>query len=185
MAAFGLDPKTLLEEAGFDILCPPPCQAVGSLDKRIACCYAHDVICIDDEIRPCDHCESNAKCKAFMGILDKLVYVFRASNEVEQNLLARSIVVILRHRGGRFLVYGETGQGLFEGGDSNALRVILLVLQRKVDLLASRQARTARAEERRARKRIRLAETADLGSTCRPTADDDDDNASVSSSMWC
>jgi hypothetical protein len=187
MAASGLDPRTLLEEVGFDILRPPPCQAVEPSETRIACCYTHDVICKDDQILPFDHCDSRANYKAFMEILDKLVYVFRASNEAEQNLLARSIVVILRHRGGRFLVCERNVEGFFEGGDSNALRIILLVLQRKVDLLASRQAQIARAEERRARKRTRLGETADLGSACRSTADDcdDDDDASGSSSFWC
>jgi hypothetical protein len=177
MAASGLDPKTLVEEAGFDILCPPPCQAVEPSDMRIACCCAHDVICNDDEILPCDHCDSKANCKALMEIMDKLVYIFRESNEAEQNLLARSILVVLRHRGGRFLVCEKVGEGFFEGGDSNGLRVILLVLQKKVELLASRQAQSARAEERRVRKRKRLAETSDLVSTsCRSTADGDDDD---------
>jgi hypothetical protein len=101
--------------------------------------------------------------------------------------LARSIVVILRNRGGRFLVCERIEEGLFEGGDTNTLRV-LLVLQRNVELLASQQAQNARAEERRVGKRKRLGETADLGSTsCRSTADDDDDdddNASGSSSFW-
>jgi hypothetical protein len=60
-------------------------------------------------------------------------------------LLARSIVVILRNRGGRFLVCERIEEGLFEGGDTNTLRV-LLVLQRNVELLASQQAQSVLAK---------------------------------------
>jgi hypothetical protein len=153
----GLDPKTWVEEAGFDILCPPPYEAVVRSDTRIACFYAHDVICMGGEILACDHPDSKANCKAFVKTMEKFVLLFRYSNDGERNLLARSIVAILRSRGGRFLVYHQTGTDLYEGGDPNALQVILCALQKRAGQEeargALREAECARAEERRARKR--------------------------------
>jgi hypothetical protein len=155
----GLDPMTWVEEAGFDILCPPLHEAVESSDTRIACLYEHDVICKGGEILPCDHPDSEANCKAFMKTLEKFVLLFRYSNEGERKLLARSIVAILRRRGGRFLVCDTVGNDVHEGGDPNAVQVILCVLQKRAGQEEARGARTeaecARAEERRARKRQR------------------------------
>jgi hypothetical protein len=157
MTENGLDPKTWVEEAGFDILCPPPYDAVEPSDTRIALFYAHDVICKGGEILACDHPDSKANCTAFAKTMEKFVILFRYSNDGEKSLLARSIVAILWRRGGRFLVCGKTGNDLYEGGDSNALQVILCVLQKRAGQEeakgALREAECARAEERRARKR--------------------------------
>jgi hypothetical protein len=169
MAKKGLDPKTFVEEAGFDILCPPPYEAVEPSYTRISCFYAHDVICMDDEIYECDHDEPNDHYEAFMATMDKFVHIFPYSNKGEQNLLARSIVIILRRRGGRFLVCDSSGEDLFEGGDPNAIRVVLSVLQKKVERLesrpAQRKAEWARVEERLARKRQKLARAAETADT--------------------
>jgi hypothetical protein len=132
MAENGLDPKTLMDEAGFDILRPPPYVPVEKSDTRIACLYAHDVVCMGEEIHACY--DSNDHYEAFMETMDKFVHIFQCSNEGEQNLLARSIVAILRRRGGRFLVRDDI---LFEGGDPNALQVVLSVLHQKVERLES------------------------------------------------
>jgi hypothetical protein len=159
MAENGLDPKTWVEEAGFDILCPPLYEAVEPSDTRIACLYAHDVLCKGGEILACDHPDSKANCKAFVKTMEKFVLLFRNSNVGERNLLARSIVAILRSRGGRFLVCDKIGNDMQEGGDPNALQVILCMLQKRAEQEEARGARweaeCARAEERRTRKRKR------------------------------
>jgi hypothetical protein len=152
MAENGLDPKTWVEEAGFDILCPPSYVAVESSDTRIACFCAHDVICKHGEILACDHPDSKTNCKAFVKTIEKFVLLFRYSNEGERTLLARSIITILRLRGGRFLVCDKSENDLYEGGDLNALQVIMCVLQKRA---GQEEARGARAEEQRARKRKR------------------------------
>jgi hypothetical protein len=157
----GLDPVTWVEEAGFDILCPPPYEAVKPSDTRISCFYAHDVICKGGEILACDHPDSKDNCKAFVKTMEKFVLLFRYSNEDERNLLAWSIVAILRRRGGRFLVCDKNGDtsNVKEGGDPNALQVVMCVLQNRAGQEeakgALREAECARAEERRARKRKR------------------------------
>jgi hypothetical protein len=151
----GLDSETWVEENGFDILCLPPFEAVEPSNVRIACCSPHDVICRDDEILSCDHDDSNEHYKAFMKNMDEFVRIFQYCNEREQNLLAWSIVGILRRRGGRFLVCDDRGQGFFEGGDSNALRVVLSLLNKKVERFELEQARTE-ATDARKRKRTAL-----------------------------
>jgi hypothetical protein len=153
----GLDPRTWVEEAGFDILCPPYYEAAEPSDTRVACFYEHDVICKGGEILACDYPDSKANCKAFMKTMEKFVLLFRYSNDGERNLLARSIVAILRVRGGRFLVCDKSAKDVYEGGDLNALQVIMCLLQKRAGQEEARGARTeaecARAEERRARKR--------------------------------
>jgi hypothetical protein len=149
----GLDPETLLQEAGFDILCPPPYEAVEPSDTRIACVCAHDVICKDGEIFACDHPDSKANCEAFVKIMEKFVLLFRHSNEGERNLLAGSIIAILRLRGGRFLVCDDSGDGLFEGGDANALHVVLSVLHKRVERLVESEEAGTEASDARKRKR--------------------------------
>jgi hypothetical protein len=167
MVKKGLDPKTLVDKAGFDILRPPPYEAVEPSDTRIACLYSHDVVCMGDEILACD--DSNDHYEAFMQTMDKFVYIFMCSNEGEKDLLARSIVAILRRRGGRFLVRDDSGQDLLEGGDPNAIRVILSVLHKRVERLESHTAQGnadwARVGETRVHKRQKLAEASETVDT--------------------
>jgi hypothetical protein len=167
MTKKGLDPKTLVEETGFDILCPPSYEPVEPSDTRIARLYARDVICKGGEILACDHPDSTGNYRAFMETLEKFVLLVRYSNEGEQNLLARSIVTIHRRRGGRFLVEvcDDRGEDLFEGGDPNALQVVLSVLRKKVERLESRPAQGkadwARVGETHVHKRQKLAEASE------------------------
>jgi hypothetical protein len=160
MEKIGLDPKTWVEEAGFDILNPPPYEPVEPSETRIACLYTHDVVCMGDESLACD--DSNTHYEAFMETMEKFVHIFQYSYGGEQNLLARSIVAILRRRGGRFLVRDSSGEDLFEGGDPNALRVVMRVLRKKVERLeshpAQRTADWAPVGETRIHKRQKLAE---------------------------
>jgi hypothetical protein len=139
MAENGLDPKTWVEEAGFDILCPPPHEAVQPSVTRVARFYAHDVICKGGEILACDHPDSKENCKAFIQTMEKFVLLFRYSNDGKRNLFARSIIAILRRRGGRFLVCHKTGSDFYEGGGPNALQVILCMLQKRAGQQEARE----------------------------------------------
>jgi hypothetical protein len=129
---------------------------------------------MDDEIYECDHDEPNDHYEAFMATMDEFARIFQYCNEREQSLLARSIVAILRCRGGRFLVCDNSGDNLFEGGDQNALSVVLSVLRKKVERQKSEQAqrKAERArEERRTRKRKRPSEASEtVGTSCHLSA---------------
>ena len=176
--AAGMTQPPSAREVDFDIhnppmspQVPPSTQPICAIPSNV---NSHDVLCGRG-----GGTNTQIGNRRFRSLVHEFQPTYLLCRRKEKPLIARTIVLIIRNRGGRFLKKDEVNGMLFEVGDDKAEAKTSQALREGLDV---RSAKSPSASKRKSRKK-----KADIGSKSKSKIDNDlfetqETNASVSDS---
>lgn len=139
------------EEVDFDVACPPMEPIVPESDEpaceSLAEVNTYDVLCGRG-----GGTNSQIGNRRFRQLVQEFQPIYLLAKRKEKPLLARTIVLIIRKRGGRFLRKNEETQQLFEVGDTKAEAKTSQALREGLDVRATKSARTLQDKHKKKKK---------------------------------
>lgn len=163
------------EEVDFDVADPPSEPCAQPSDKPV-CESLADVNTYDVLCGRGGGTNSQIGNRRFRKLVQDFQPTYLLARRKEKPLLARTIVLIIRKRGGRFLKKNEETGELYEVGDAKAEAKTSQALREGLDVRATKSAASSLLEKKKRNKeREKAAKDADLD-------DEDDDDVDSPSS---
>jgi hypothetical protein len=126
------------EEIDFDVVDPPVEPVVPECDKVAICDSLADVNSYDVLCGRGGGTNSQIGNRRFRQLVQEFQPIYLMAKRKEKPLLARTIVLIIRKRGGRFLKKNEESGELFEVGDLKAEAKTSQALREGLDVRATK-----------------------------------------------
>lgn len=150
--AAGMTLPPSAQEVDFDIHNPPMKPVVQHSDKPVCSISsnvnAHDVLCGRG-----GGTNTQIGNRRFRALVQEFQPIYLLCRRKEKPLIARTIVLIIRNRGGRFLKKDELSGMLFEVGDEKAEAKTSQALREGLDVRASKGSSSCSDSKRRSRKK--------------------------------
>lgn len=170
------------EEVDFDVTDPPAEPVTPPSDEPVceslADVNAYDVLCGRG-----GGTNSQIGNRRFRKLVQEFQPTYLLARRKEKPLLARTIVLIIRKRGGRFLRKDEDTGELFEVGDSKAEAKTSQALREGLDVRATKSAASSLLEKKKKKKASGSSVSKGEHGSEQGDEDDDDDMASPTPSV--
>ena len=173
--AAGMTQPQAAREINFDIH-NPPLEPVTPPSKEAACSLTSSVN--NDDVLCGRGGGTNTQIgnRKFRALVQEFQPTYLLCRRKEKPLIARTIVLIIRNRGGRFLKKDEGNGMLFEVGDEKAEAKTSQALREGLDVRASKSTTLMGRKQKRAAEKKKLKEASESlveqGSKTAPQSDD-------------
>ena len=148
------------EEVDFDVTDPPPEPVSQPSDKPVCESLAdvngYDVLCGRG-----GGTNSQVGNRRFRKLVQEFQPTYLLARRKEKPLLARSIVLIIRKRGGRFLKKDDDTGELYEVGDTKAEAKTSQALREGLDVRATKSAASSLLEKKKKKQQEEVEEAAE------------------------